>query len=91
MAFFGFLRMGEFSLSVGNDIQFILQVSYNKFAPDMSRLYVRIKSSKSDQHRRGVTLTIDRVGSFLCPVRCLHDYLIVRGKTGGTLSVHSGG
>lgn len=38
-----------------------------------------------------MTLTIDRVESFLCPVRCLHDYLIVRGKTGGPLFVHSGG
>ena len=91
LAFFGFLRVGEFSLSVGNDIQYILQVSDVKFAPDMSRIYVKINSSKSDQHRRGVTLTIDRVESILCPVRCLHDYLIVRCKTGGPLFVHAGG
>ena len=39
LAFFGFLRVGQFSLSVGNDIQYILQVSDVKFAPDMSRLY----------------------------------------------------
>ena len=38
-----------------------------------------------------MTLTVDRVESFLCPVRCSHDYLIVRGKTGGPLFVHSGG
>ena len=37
-----------------------------------------------------MTLTIDRVESILCPVRCLHDYLIVR-CTGGPLFVHSGG
>ena len=38
-----------------------------------------------------MTRTIDRVESILCPVRCLHDYLIVTGKTGGPLFVHSGG
>ena len=37
-----------------------------------------------------MTLTIDRVESILCPVRCLHDYLIVRDKTDGPLFVHSG-
>lgn len=41
LAFHGFLRVGEFSLSVGNSVHSILQVSDVQFELDFSSVYIR--------------------------------------------------
>lgn len=89
LAFHGFLRVGEFSLSIGNSVHSILQVSDVQFELNFSSVCIRIRSSKSHQHSRGVTVAINKIGSILCPVGCLNDFLLVRGKSDGPLFIHS--
>lgn len=61
LAFFGFLRIGEFALSTGNGVHSILQVTDVQFQANYSKLLVLIKSSKTDQDRKGVSLVIERI------------------------------
>lgn len=89
LAFHGFFRVGEFSLSVGNSVHSILQVSDVQFELNFFSVCIRIRSSKSDQHSRGVTVAINKIGGILCPVGCLNDFLLVRGKSDGPLFIHS--
>lgn len=90
LAFFGFLRIGEFALSTGNGVHSILQVTDVQFQANYSKLLVLIKSSKTDQDRKGVSLVIDRIEGILCPVAGLIDYLAVRPKIKGPLFIHLG-
>ncbi len=50
-----------------------------------SRIEVRIKASKTDPFRRGISLFIGRVASDLCPVSAMLAYMVVRGKSEGPL------
>ena len=45
-----------------------------------SRMEVRIKASKTDPFRQGISLFIGKVASDLCPVSAMLAYLVVRGS-----------
>ena len=77
-------RIGEFSVTVGNDIISILQVPDVKYSYQICLDY----SSKSDHHRKGVTVTINDVDRVLCTVRCLQDSLMFGCKSDWPLFVH---
>ena len=90
LAFFGFLRIGEFTFSTGNSVHTILQVTDVQFEANYSKVFVHIRMSKCDQNRKGVSLAIDKSGGILCPVAGLIDYLAVRPKIKGPLFIHCG-
>ena len=46
---------------------------------------LRIKHSKTDQGRQGVTIIIGRTNDDLCPIAALLDYLSLRGNGPGPL------
>ena len=46
---------------------------------ELSMVRIRIKQSKTDPFRRGITLFVGRTSSDLCPVAALMGYLQVRG------------
>ena len=46
---------------------------------------IRIKQSKTDSFRQGVTIYLGRTESALCPVAALLAYLALRGKGHGLL------
>ncbi len=48
---------------------------------------VRIKASKTDPFRDGVTLYLGATGKWLCPVAAVLSYLVQRGKREGPLFV----
>ena len=50
-----------------------------------SRMEVRIKASKTDPFRQGISLFIGKVSSDLCPVSAMLVYLVVRGSHAGSL------
>ena len=47
-----------------------------------TRMYVRIKASKTDQMRQGVTLVVGGTGNDLCPIAAM---LLIRGREEGPL------
>ena len=90
LAFFGFLRVSEFTCSGPFDPRLHLSLSDVWFDPSGS-IRLLIKSSKTDPCRRGVILSIGPSGNSLCPVSALRHYLQLRGFVPGPLFVSSHG
>ena len=83
MAFFAFLRFGEFTVPTGSSFD----VTRHLFGRDIlyypNRIYpifmtVRLKYSKTDPFGRGQVITQYSTGSFTCPVKTMHRYLSSR-------------
>lgn len=95
LAFFGFLRAGELTVPSAQryDASYHLNLAdisaNHKSQPSV--MHVKIKASKTDPFRRGMTVVLGATGKDLCPVRALIDYLKVRGKRPGSLFVQSDG
>ena len=52
---------------------------------------VRIKQSKTDPFRQGVSIYFGRTDTLICPVAALLSYLVVRGSGEGPLFMLQGG
>jgi hypothetical protein len=88
LAFFGFLRVSDFTCSGSFDPLVHLSISDVSF--DTSGcLHLFIKTSKTDPFRRGVSLSIGASGKRICAVSAVRRYLQVRGNTPGPLFVLS--
>ena len=89
MCFFGFLRAGE--VVAPNDAGFnrSIHLTYSDVKVDShtapSYLEVRIKASKTDPFRKGVSVFLGRTGGILCPVAAILDYMVRRGPGEGLL------
>ena len=57
----------------------------NKLTPRLIR--VKIKQSKTDPFRQGVTLFLGKTGSPICPVDAILPYLAVRDNRPGPLFI----
>ena len=89
LGFFGFLRAGEFTapedghFDAGGHLSF-KDISTDEKTPPQT-LAVRIKQSKTDQFRVGVSIFLSKTGAELCPVSALLAYLVQRGPGDGHL------
>ena len=88
LGFFAFLRSGEFTASAITfdptwhlSPQDILVDSHA--SPSM--LEIKIKASKTDQTRKGVSLFVGCTQTSLCPVTAILAYMAVRGTSPGPL------
>ena len=54
---------------------------------DPQRLEIRIKASKTDPFRKGVTIHLGRTQTDLCPVAAILSYLGIRGPGSGPLFI----
>ena len=93
LAFYGFLRVSEFTSSVPfnpsrdltlADIQFLLSSS-------VAQLRIQIKRSKIDPVGQGCYIYLARTSRAACPVAALSTYLSVRGSSTGPLFIWSDG
>lgn len=89
LGFSAFLRSGEFTVTSAKVFDPDRDMSPNDIAVDSiegpKRMYVRVKGSKTDQTRQGVTLVVGRTGNELCPIAAMLPYLVIRGKEEGPL------
>ena len=89
VGFFGFLRSGEMTapetgeFDPGQHLTFDDIKVVNPVTP--TAVVIRIKQSKTDPFRQGVSIYLGKTDSALCPVASLLSYLVVRGKDGGPL------
>jgi hypothetical protein len=87
MCFFGFLRMGEVVAPSDAAYDSTTHLSYgdvrvnSKEAPRY--LEVRLKCSKTDPFRKGVTVYLGKSGAELCPVGAVLNYMVRRGGSPG--------
>ncbi len=95
LAFFGFLRAGEFTVPDDSSFDPSVHLCWGDLAVDKpvnpAVLSVTLKASKTDPFRKGITLYIGRATSDLCPVSAVLAYLTVRGKKPGPLFVFKDG
>ena len=89
LAFFGFLRLGELTVPSDNDYDPQTHLGLADITFDHptrpSSMAVLIKQSKTDPFRKGVTLSLGRTFSKLCPVAAMATYITQRGQRPGPL------
>ena len=89
LAFFGFLRCIEFTVPTQDTFDEAVHLSYKDISVDNwhnpQLISIRIKQSKTDPFRKGVTLMLSKTDKSVCPVTALLPYLAVRGSKQGPL------
>ena len=89
LAFFGFLRTAEFTLPSVNSYDKGCHLCFEDIAVDNvecpGHLFVKIKQSKTDPFRQGVTIVLGHTGKLLCPVAATLAFLAIRGSRPGPL------
>ena len=93
LAFFGFLKVSEFTIP--SDMQFDEEV--HLCLDDISvdcrgnplALRLRLKHSKTDPFRRGVSIYLGTTENNLCPVKGILPYLAMRGSCSGPLLIYT--
>ena len=95
VCFFAFLRIGEMTVPSDEGYDPAVHLSVQDVAMDDPRsptlLQIKIKQSKTDPFRKGISLYVGRTFSVLCPVVAILDYLVVRGTAPGPLFKFSDG
>jgi hypothetical protein len=77
VAFFGFLRCGEFTT---NSLNATAPVSIDDLTLTSTTATLFLQRSKSDRFHRGVLIRYLRTHNNLCPIRSLYSYLRVRSQ-----------
>ena len=91
LAFFGFLRVSEFTIPSEDSYDPTTHLSLqdiridNRDSPRL--LQVSIKQSKTDPFRRGIQLYLGATDSTVCPIKAMLSYLAARGSQAGPLFV----
>jgi len=87
MCFFGFLRAGEVVVPSESGFDPSSHLAYGDVRADNLStpqfLEVRIKASKMDPFRHGVSVYLGRTTGELCPVASILDYMVRRGAQSG--------
>lgn len=89
LGFFGFLRSGEFTAPEREEFDPGEHLTFRDVAIDNAAdprmISVRIKQSKTDPFRQGVSIFLGRTEAVICPVAALLAYLARRGSGDGPL------
>ena len=87
MCFFGFLRAGEVVVPSESGFDPSSHLAYGDVQADNLStpqfLEVRIKASKTDPFRHGVSVNLGRTAGELCPVASILDYMVRQGARSG--------
>ena len=85
MAFFGFLRCGEFTCKSHFDSSHIAKIQDISLDSDQRSYIFNLRSSKCDPFNKGVKITIFENNMFM-PVQTMVRYLRVRSESGATMT-----
>ena len=95
MAFFGFMRVGEFTIPGLDDFDgsshlFLSDISIDS-RENPRLLKVTLKQSKTDPFRKGVNIYLGATDRPICPVLGILPYLTARGNQTGLLFILDNG
>ena len=89
LCFYGFLRTGEVVVPSNTEFDPSQHLTHDDIAVDKIRdpsfVTVRIKQSKTDPFRKGVTVVIGRAAGPLCPLAAILSYMARRKPGKGSL------
>ena len=84
MCFFGFLRAGEVVVPSASNYDPAVHLSHGDVRAENTAspqyLEIRIKASKTDPFRKGVSIYVGRGSCDLCPVAAVLNYMVQRGS-----------
>ena len=87
MCYFGFLRSGEVCTPSDTQYDPSTHLAFTDISVDSNEhtscIAVKIKASKTDPFRQGVTVYLGATGTNLCPVKAILAYIAVRGSAPG--------
>ena len=88
MCFFGFLRAGEVVVPSAAYYDPAVHLSHGDVRAENTAspqyLEIRIKASKTDPFRKGVSIYVGRGSCDLCPVAAVLNYMVQRGSAPGS-------
>ena len=94
LAFFGFLRVSEFTIPSDTQFDEEVHLCLDDISVDCrgnpQALRLRLKQSKTDPFRRGVSIYLGTTEN-LCPVKGILPYLAMRGNHAGPLFIYTDG
>ena len=87
VAFFGLLRVSEYTCPKISSFDTSLHLLRNDvhFNKDFSIMTLRIKASKTDPFRKGISIRISATNDSLCPVGVMRNYLALTPSYNGPL------
>ncbi len=95
LPFFGFMRTGELIVPSDTGFDASVHLAWGDVVVDdpssSAVVSVKLKPSKTDPFRQGVTLYIGKTSSDICPASAMLAYLLVRGSIAGHLFMYHGG
>ena len=95
LTFFCFMRAGDLTVPSDSGFDASAHLAWGDLAVDdpgqRNVLSVRIKASKTDPFRKGITLFVGKISSGLCPVSAMLAYLVIRGPQPGPLFMFNNG
>ena len=95
MCFFGFLQSGETVVPSESECDPAVHLSFGDVQVDNisspQYLEIRIKASKTDPFRKGVSVFLGRTDTDICPVAAILGYMVQRGSQKGPLFLFSDG
>ncbi len=95
MCFFGFLRSGEVVVPSDRGFDPSVHLGYGDVRADSRArpqfVEVRIKASKTDPFREGVSIYLGVTGLDLCTVAAILSFMVRRGSSAGALFIFSDG
>ena len=87
MCFFRFLRAGEVVVPLASNYDPTVHLSHEDVRAENTAspqyLEIRIKASKTDPFRKGVSIYVGRGSCDLCPVAAVLNYMVQRGSAPG--------
>eukprot|EP00112_Aurelia_sp_Birch-Aquarium-sp1_P018557 Seg444.16 transcript_id=Seg444.16/GoldUCD/mRNA.D3Y31 product="hypothetical protein" protein_id=Seg444.16/GoldUCD/D3Y31 len=93
LAFFGFMRISEFTCDTTFSNEYHLTATDITFQPSTFKpqfIKVNLKASKTDPFRKGILLTIGATNTHLCPVGAMLNYISTSPKKGPLFVYKSG-
>ena len=95
LVFFCLMRAGELTVPRDSGFDASAHLAWGDLAVNdpgqPNVLSVRIKASKTDPFRKGITLFVGKISSGLCPVYAMLAYLVIRGPQPGPLFMFNNG
>ncbi|XP_076086765.1 uncharacterized protein LOC143057348 [Mytilus galloprovincialis] len=78
VAFYGFLRCGEFTVSKASQFDPHINLCIEDVVFHSDLVVLKLKQSKTDPFRKGINIQLHKLGQLICPYTILLEYIQIR-------------
>ncbi|CAG2204561.1 unnamed protein product [Mytilus edulis] len=84
VAFYGFLRCGEFTVSKASQFDPHINLCIEDVVFHTDLVVLKLKQSKTDPFRKGINIQLHKLGQLICPYTILLEYIQIRKELSPT-------